>query len=187
MKKILIIFLLPVFCFFNATAQSIRKDYREFTQQEMDDYVAAFNILFTNGTIPNFVTAHSGHAAVIHTVSGNNGELFLPWHRFFLNDMEQRMRATNTSYTYLSIPYWNWATDQNNSSPTFWSNGFLNSSKFPGWGFTRSVGSTSSLPTVTDISNTMALTTFFINTTSKSATSSDFSHRLQFYHDNVHS
>lgn len=187
--KLLIILLLLIVNFEKTEAQSIRKDYREFTQQEMNDYVDALNILYSNGTITAFADVHEEHGITspIHTISPSyNGEQFLPWHRFFLIDMEQRIKAAGTSYTYLSIPYWNWATDQNSGSPQFWDKGFLNKdNNFPGWNFSRFISS-GALPTSSNINGTMSLTTFFINTTSKGPTSTDFSHRLEYYHDVVH-
>src|SRR5690349_888732 len=86
-----------------ARAQSIRKDYREFTQSEMNHYVAALNVLFSNGVIPDFANHHSAHFnSVIHTRSGFDGEQFMPWHRFFLLDLEELLRSSNSTYAYLS-------------------------------------------------------------------------------------
>jgi tyrosinase len=167
-----------------ARAQSIRKDYREFTQSEMNHYVAALNLLFSNGTITSFVNGHIGHFnSAIHTTGGFNGEQFLPWHRFFLIELEQTIRGSSGTYSYLTIPYWDWTTDQNTASSQFWNNGFLNSSNFPGWGFTRSISG--SWPTTSQLNTVLGLTTFFANTTNK-LTATDFSHRLEFYHDIVH-
>lgn len=188
MKKILIIFLALTFSFTRITAQSIRKDYREFTQQEMNDYVAALNILFSQGTITEFQEAHSEHgtSSPIHTVGTFNGEQFLPWHRFFQIDMEQRLKATNTSYAYLSIPYWNWTTDQNRFESQFWDVGFLNENNFPGWGINRPFpGGT--LPSPTELANALNLTTFFTSILqNQKPTATDFSHRNEWLHDRVH-
>ncbi|WP_395045425.1 tyrosinase family protein [Flavobacterium sp.] len=168
-------------------SQSIRKDYREFTQQEINDYRDAINILYSNSTMQNLANHHAEHfTSVIHTTGGFNGEQFLTWHRFNLLDFETLLRNSNPNYNYLTIPFWNWTTDQNQSAPKFWHNDFLSLANFPGSGVTRNVGGGGFLGTVTDINNTLALSTHFLNGTIKGSTVADFSHRIEHYHDFVH-
>jgi tyrosinase len=168
-------------------SQSIRKDYREFTQQEIDDYRAAINILYSNGTMVDLANHHSNHfQSVIHTTGGFNGEQFLTWHRFNLLDFEALLRNTNANYSYLTIPFWNWTTDQNQSAPKFWNNDFLALTNFPGSGVTRNVASGGFLGSTTNINNALALTTHYLNSTVKNATVADFLHRIEYYHDFAH-
>ena len=173
--------------------QSIRKDYREFTNQEMIDYRAALQNLRTSGTWNTLATAHGNHfTSQIHTTGSFTGEQFLPWHRFFLIEVEWYQRNTSSNAIYLSIPYWDWRTD--NTTSANWHTSFLSTSNLTGFTFTRCLPGSSCaasgpnpyLANTTDILNTLNLTPFWNNTTSKSTTSPDFSHRLEHYHDRVH-
>jgi hypothetical protein len=101
MKRILLFWLLLVWFTNDTTAQSIRKDYREMTGAEMNDYVAALNTMRSTSMGNNpanhhgagnwidfFGMSHGMHFnSPIHTrtlTGNNNGRWFLPWHRVFL-------------------------------------------------------------------------------------------------------
>jgi tyrosinase len=186
MRKLLLFFTVT-FIVQLSYSQSIRKDYREFTQQEMNDYVAAINILYSNGTMLDLANHHSTHFnSIIHTTAGFNGEQFLTWHRFNMLDFETLLRSTNANYSYLALPFWDWTTDQSTSATKFWNNDFLAVSKFPTSGVSRSVASGGFLGSVTDINNALNLTTHYLNSTAKSSTVTDFLHRLEYYHDFTH-
>ena len=134
--------------------QSIRKDYREFTTQEMNDYVAAISLAYNSGIIPDIAGHHGEHFWTNIHSSCTDAENFLPWHRFFLVDFEASLQQSNPAYAYLSIPYWDWRIDpvhttfpavvNFNLSPNFWGYSdkvtappsFLALSKFPGWNVT---------------------------------------------------
>ena len=181
------------FLYFSCLGQSIRKDYREFTSQEMTDYRAALQSLRNAGTWNTLSTAHANHFSTqIHTTGSFTGEQFLPWHRFFLLEVEWFLRNTSSTAAYLSIPYWDWRTD--NATTANWHSSFLSNSNLTGFTFTRclpgsSCAATGSFPYLansSDITNTLNLTPFWNNTTTKTTTSVDFSHRLEHYHDRVH-
>lgn len=179
--QVMIIFI-PVFV---SSGQSIRKDYREFTNQEMVDYRNALQWLKANGQFDNLAMHHSMHfSSIIHTTSGYTGELFLPWHRFFMLDFEWMMRNTGSTATYLSLPYWDWRTD--NTTSANWRNDFISSANLPGFTFTRSVGASGFLGTTANITSCLGLVPFWANSTTKNANVADFSHRLEYYHDFVH-
>lgn len=184
-----IVFFLVVMCLSQFSySQSIRKDYREFTQQEINDYVAAINVLYNNGTMQEFANHHSTHfQSVIHTTAGFNGEQFLTWHRFNMLDFERLLQNTNGNYSYLALPFWDWTTDQSSTAPKFWNNDFLALSNFPGSGVTRNVaGDFGFLGSVTNINDALALQGHYLNTTIKGPSVTDFLHRIEYYHDNVH-
>lgn len=189
-----LLFFLAVCCLSQFSySQSIRKDYREFTQQEINDYVGAINVLYSNGTMLELANHHSNHfESIIHTVVGipipTNGEQFLTWHRFNMLDFETLLRNTNSNYSYLTLPYWDWTTDRNTLAPKFWNNDFLALSNFPGSGVIRDIDIDVDgfLGSVTNINDALALSTHFINSTIKSPTVGDFLHRIEYYHDNVH-
>jgi tyrosinase len=173
-------------------SQSIRKDYREFTQQEMNDYKSAINILYSNGTMLNLANHHASHFnSIIHTRvlqnASYNGEQFLTWHRFNMLDFESLLKNTNPNFGYLTLPFWNWTTDQNSSAAKFWNNDFLAPSNFPNSGFTRNIGGAPGfLGSVANIDSTLGTTTHFINGTIKNSGVLDFLHRVEYYHDYVH-
>ncbi len=190
MKFILTLFLIIWYSQFSFS-QSIRKDYREFTQQEINDYKAAINILYSNNTMQDLANHHSTHfESIIHTRNNStiisNGEQFLTWHRFNMLDFESLLRNTNVNYKYLSLPFWDWTTDQSSTATKFWHNDFLAIANFPAGIFTRNIGVSGSLATPTAINNALGLTTHFLNSTTKNASVTDFLHRIEFHHDNVH-
>jgi tyrosinase len=167
-------------------SQSIRKNYREFTAQEVTDYNNALQTLFQQGVISNLANHHSEHFLTdIHTniPSPGNGSQFLTWHRLYLLDFEYMLRGTGTNNNYLAVPYWDWTTDNVASNSLFWDNYFLLRSNFSSWGVTRVNSGT--LPTQTDISTTLGLTTFF-GLNDDVTTAPDFSHRLESWHNRGH-
>lgn len=180
-----------------AQGQSIRKDYREFTQKEMSDFVAAVNDLeFIQGGLVSaqFAYLHNTYYCFTHSAPhppcgfglGTNGEFFLPWHRVFLLDFEEQLRkytSTPALYDYLAVPYWDWSTDNNAGwdSPNF-----LDEANFLHWaqfgGTNRFLGANGSLPSATDLNALSGLTSFWSNAFGyPQANASDFSHRLEYW------
>jgi hypothetical protein len=172
MKRILLFWLLLVWFTNGSNAQSIRKDYREMTDAEMNDYVAALNTMRSTGMGNNpanhhgagnwidfFGVSHGQHFnSPIHTRGGNNnGRWFLPWHRVFLLEFE-RMLKQLSGRNYLSIPYWDSRDDANTSSTTFWHNGFLAPSRLT-WTVSRSFGQ-GTLASSNTVNNILNQTTF---------------------------
>ena len=84
-----------------ASAQSIRKPWREMTSAERADYVNAINTLYARN--PNIIERYvADHQAIaIHNADG-----FLPWHRMFIYYFEQEFKAINSE---INMPYWDWA------------------------------------------------------------------------------
>ncbi len=133
--------------------QSIRKNYLEMTPAEKDDYVNAVNMAFASGEIGDIAGHHGEHFSTnIHSVcASQDGENFLPWHRFFILDFEAYLRQTDPAHSYLAIPYWDWTLNPVHTtfpaavnfslSPDFWGTSdvlggtpsFLALSKFPGF------------------------------------------------------
>ena len=74
-------------------AQSIRKDYREMTDDEKNAYVAALYQLHT-GIITGLATYHNNNFSLIHQ-NGPNDDVFLAWHRRAILEMEEAIKATN--------------------------------------------------------------------------------------------
>lgn len=186
MKRILLFWLLLVWFTNGGNAQSIRKDYREMTGAEMNDYVAALNQMRSTGLGGNpanhhgatnwidfFAESHAEHfGEPIH-----RGKWFFSWHRAFLLEYERAMR-TISGKQYLSLPYWDGRTDRDRFSSTFWHNDFLAQSKL-NWSFTRNFQNSSVLGTTSQISNVLNISTFFDGSTSS------FSRQLEGIHHDV--
>ncbi|CAN5147115.1 hypothetical protein BH23BAC3_BH23BAC3_11420 [soil metagenome] len=100
-------------------AQSIRKDYNEMTSDEKDAYVDALYQL-NPGLIPNLANYHSTNFNTIH-FNTPSSDVFLAWHRMANLEMEE---AIQNIYPFLSIPYWNWITDNSSNDP-LWDEDFL--------------------------------------------------------------
>ena len=129
--------LYAIFCFIliatlsvSGFSQSIRKDYREFTNTERQAYIGAINALWDGGVAGNsFETNANLHAALfpqIHndpSVAFNPQIPFLPWHREFVRRFEIELRNASTN-SNLAIPYWNW-TEDNLKSSALWGSDWL--------------------------------------------------------------
>ena len=124
MKKYikLISILTFIFSHYESSSQSIRKDYREMTALEVTDFQAAMQSLSTvNKTrennfnvIQEFGEHHRTHFSTnIHSIgSGTDGRWFLTWHREFMYEFEWFLKKSKGTQTeYLSLPYWNYITD----------------------------------------------------------------------------
>lgn len=145
-------------------AQSIRKDWREMTTSEKTAYVDALNEIWNSATssgdpsraIMILANAHNAFPAwdLIH---GNR--VFLPWHRLFLEEMEDSLQSIDPDIT---IPYWDWR-DDNSTSSSLWDD--LSAGGFLGefdtdWSLNRDRGVNGSLPGQSVYNTTMDIANF---------------------------
>ncbi|MEX0680258.1 MAG: tyrosinase family protein, partial [Balneolales bacterium] len=100
-------------------AQSIRKDYNEMTEDEIEAYVDAIYELHL-GIITELADYHDNNFFTLH-LNEMDEDVFLAWHRMAMLEMEDSIR---TIYPELSIPYWNWVTDDSENDP-LWDQDFL--------------------------------------------------------------
>ncbi|WP_299670537.1 tyrosinase family protein [uncultured Polaribacter sp.] len=172
MKKIIIV----IFCFLvwgNLISQSIRKDYNEMTSTEKQLYVQALYIMRDlNGDnasgdanpndddlildIANYHAANfSNSTNAIHFNLPNNPQrdVFLAWHRYLNFELEQAMQ--DYVNPKLSIPYWNWTTDNSVNDP-LWDTNFLGQFE-TNWGLTRQFNTSVSLPTMSQVNAVQAV------------------------------
>ena len=113
----------------------VRKNVRSLTADEKKTFVAALLELKKRGTYDHFVHWH--HHVMIPAVlpheprdanyrnGAHRGPSFLPWHREFLMQVEDALRAVDASVT---IPYWDWTQDAALAEPqaaSLWSDDFL--------------------------------------------------------------
>lgn len=78
-----------------------RKNFIDLNNDERNLLAGAFNDLFARGLINTFADEHEHHFLTgIH-----RGPAFLPWHRYFLLEVEAEMRRFDSRAI---IPYWDW-------------------------------------------------------------------------------
>ncbi len=148
----------------------VRKNQASLTKTEWLRFKGAINALRESGVEPptyqEFVDIHvqamttpEGHMWGAHRQSN-----FLPWHREYIIEFENRMRLFNPLVT---IPYWDWANDPipaELSDPQDLAN----------WGITRN-SPIGPMPSQTQVDNVMAQTTW-----------DGFRTSLEGIHDRVH-
>jgi hypothetical protein len=128
-----------------------RKNYRDFSPDERQDFIDAAMALRANGTIEQWADDHEDHFGVAH-----GGSAFLPWHREFLRRIEDALRAIKPGVT---IPYWNWTAEEDRSPDSLlWSPEWMGA--FDGWGLGRNVGGQSFLPDIDDLNGDLGQTSF---------------------------
>ena len=84
-------------------ANGIRQNAVNMTADEKQRFVSAMIAIKANGIYDGFVQTH------IDQFNGlaHRGPTFLPWHRRYLLDLEQRLQAVDRT---VNIPYWDWTT-----------------------------------------------------------------------------
>ncbi|MGH2837005.1 MAG: tyrosinase family protein, partial [Thermoleophilaceae bacterium] len=89
---------------------AVRRDARDLTPQQWSAFVAAVQAMQQR---PNTAPSIFDRLAKLHTTmsaSVHGTALFFAWHRRFLKDFENKLRAIDPT---VSLPYWNWAQDSN--------------------------------------------------------------------------
>src|SRR5262249_17342236 len=118
-----------------------RKNQATLTPQQQSDFNKALSAAISAGTYATMAAIHTG-PHMMHGFMGPLGALrFLPWHRAYLYEMEQLLQ---TYVPGVTIPYWDWANDHT----------------LPSWvllpsGVTRGPDTSRTLPTQSDINNTV--------------------------------
>lgn len=138
-----------------------RKDFTQLSSAELTRLAAGFNHLWSTGVIQN--------NANLHDVNFNGGIIhwspaFLPWHRWFLRDIEQQLQAFDPLIT---LPYWDWTrADSRDLDTGVWQSFFGGRSNtggnFDHWTYNRASGTGgNSLPTHNDLIQELKETTYF--------------------------
>ncbi len=130
-----------------------RRDQASLSPEEQQRFLCALNLLIGSGTYGKLVDVHA-EMHMQHT-----SDRLLPWHRIFLLQLEQAIRALHPD---VSIPYWDWTKASEQSVPA-WLAGVLPTIVTPTRTLTvvRAPGSTSSLATIaSNVPSIMASTTF---------------------------
>lgn len=133
----------------------VRKNQASLTKTEWLRFKGAINALRESGIEPptyqEFVDIHVQAMTTSqgHMWGAHAGSNFLPWHREYLIELENRMRLFNPLVT---IPYWDWANDPipaELSDPQDLAN----------WGITRN-SPIGPMPSQIQVNNVMAQTTW---------------------------
>ncbi|MGY0232095.1 tyrosinase family protein [Longispora urticae] len=102
----------------------VRKNQRDLTATERTNFVNAVLQLKSNGGYDTFVRQHIDRASTDGQFGaqrvGHDTPSFLPWHRKYLVEFENALKAIDPS---VNLPYWDWTTD--GASSTLWSNDFM--------------------------------------------------------------
>lgn len=156
-------FLLFFFTFSFLYAQSIRKNYREMTENEKINLVNAFyQLRLGEDLVADLADFHGvffdfdngeGSAVDIHRNLPDEPEndIFLAWHRRQMFEMEQAMQDINQNIT---IPYVDWVLD-NSPDSGVWDDDFMGQFN-EDWDLRRDLGRSASLPTSDDIEDLLA-------------------------------
>ena len=87
----------------------MRKDWHDCTKEERDLYIDGYLALRRNGKLAAITREHVEAAnrgfdnRVFH---GNDG--FLPWHRYFVWELERQIQQLGGKYSCFALPYWDW-------------------------------------------------------------------------------
>ncbi len=114
-----------------------RRDQATLTDTQRQRFLCALDVLIANGTYGQLVDVHAGFY-MQHT-----NDRLLPWHRIFLLQFEQALRAIHPD---VSLPYWDWTQPSEESIPA-WLAGVLPTVVTP----TRTLHVTRSPGTTADI------------------------------------
>lgn len=97
---------------------SCRKNIYALSDDELDDFVTAVNMLKSSGEYDAFVERHNNAMADSTLLPGevgtsrnaaHRGPSFLPWHRYFIREFEL---ALQTKVPSVMLPYWAWEDDE---------------------------------------------------------------------------
>ncbi|KAI9297837.1 Di-copper centre-containing protein, partial [Neoconidiobolus thromboides FSU 785] len=80
-----------------------RKEIRQLSPSELSKFINATLQLKQKGVLDEYSKIHLDHTEVAHNVGG-----FLPWHRYFLKQLELQLIQIDPSIT---LPYWDWTLD----------------------------------------------------------------------------
>jgi len=93
----------------------VRRDIKSLTDAERDLYISALTAFYAQANTPGVSTNYhyfvALHQSSINTnfAHGGGGGGFLPWHRKYLVEFENALRAMGGQYADITIPYWDWA------------------------------------------------------------------------------
>ena len=88
----------------NCSRRRIRKEVRDLTNAEWNDFVNGVRTLIRDGTHARFTNIHANNFGPKH-----NAPMFLPYHRRFLYEYESALLRVSPNLP--GLPYWDWSLD----------------------------------------------------------------------------
>lgn len=131
-------------------AIDIRRDFLSLSSDERSRLASALNQLFDDGVIDEFSGAHED----LFVNGIHRGPAFLPWHRWYLLQLEGRLKAIDNT---LTIPYWDWSHPNARSLEaepfkSFFGGRANTNGQFDNWNYFRRSGPAGNvLPSLVDI------------------------------------
>lgn len=108
----------------------IRKNIYDLTPEERTKLINAINTLRANGIYDRFMQMHMDAMMTMTPLddpvtdrnAGHRGPVFLPWHRAYIWEFEQQLRAVDPS---VSLPYWAFENENQNTMPLVFSSQYF--------------------------------------------------------------
>jgi len=89
---------------------AIRKNITTLSADDVRRYVSACKTLKSTGEYDTFIQTHWSEMTIVHGRPPNWSPWFLPWHRAFLLDFEERVQRVLADPSF-GLPYWDWTKD----------------------------------------------------------------------------
>ncbi|KAM3577757.1 hypothetical protein VYU27_000301 [Nannochloropsis oceanica] len=86
----------------------VRKNVLSLTPEELADFLEALQALKNNGVYDTITSVH-GNPTTFNLFHGN--DYFLPWHRWYVLQIENAVRDLGGKFACFSMPYWDWTLD----------------------------------------------------------------------------
>ncbi|OLB73385.1 MAG: hypothetical protein AUI14_26450 [Actinobacteria bacterium 13_2_20CM_2_71_6] len=95
-------------------ALRVRHDQKTMSATDIARFVNAVKELKSRGVYDQFVLLHQLTLTYATVNWAHMSPVFLPWHRWFLNEFEKQLQAIDP---FVTLPYWNWTVDRS-TDPT---------------------------------------------------------------------
>ncbi|KAK9767811.1 hypothetical protein K7432_002093 [Basidiobolus ranarum] len=82
---------------------NVRKEIRQLTAYERNDFINAVNAIKRSGKYDELVSIHLNYVPYAHSTPA-----FFPWHRAYIKTFERALQNVNPRVT---LPYWDWTLD----------------------------------------------------------------------------
>lgn len=86
----------------------VRKNILSLTPDELADFIEALQTLKASG-LYDTITAIHGNPTTFNLFHGN--DYFLPWHRWYVLQIESAVRDLGGKFSCFAMPYWDWTLD----------------------------------------------------------------------------
>ncbi len=161
--QVVLSFLLVFFCGTKAFGQTIRKNYRELSNDEKQVFANALYALKQSGIIDEYANLHSQE----FNQGIHNTEDFLPWHRWFIYYFEKALQNSGVAgANKIALPFWDWTSQYYNTVPTdreitapLWDNAMLGQFN-TAWALGRDLGGMASLPDLASVQQSYSIINF---------------------------